>query len=200
MSLICLDFTGEGSEPLLGVMTMSLMDRTIASTEPTMTIGAQLTSTQKGKVTEQLVASALLIASNGRLCPFVPLADDHGLDLIVLDKVTRRSVAIQVKSAIANASRDTVQFDVRKQTYSAAEGEYLLMVVFEPARMGLAVSWLIPMTQVPKCSTEQAEKFALVPSLKATSNDRCRPYRHDDAHALVAALLAALSSEPRVTA
>lgn len=36
-----------------------------------------LTSTQKGKVTEQLVASALLIASNGRLAPFVPLADDH---------------------------------------------------------------------------------------------------------------------------
>ncbi len=79
-----------------------------------MTTGAQLTSTQKGKVTEQLVASALLIASNGRLTPFVPLADDHGLDLIVLDKVTRRSISIQVKSAIANASRGTVQFDVRK--------------------------------------------------------------------------------------
>ena len=153
-----------------------------------MTVGAQLTSTQKGKVTEQLVASALLIASNGRLAPFVPLADDHGLDLIVLDKVTRRSIAIQVKSAIANASRDTVQFDLRKQTYSAAEGEFLLMVVFEPARMGLAASWLIPMAQVPKCSTEQADKYAVVPSLKATSNDRCRPYRHDDVRALAAAI------------
>ena len=177
-----------------GVVTMSLIDRTIASTEPTVTTGAQLTSTQKGKVTEQLVASALLIASNGRLCPFVPLADDHGLDLIVLDKVTRRSVAIQVKSAIANASRDTVQFDLRKQTYSAAEGEYLLMVVFEPARMGLAASWLIPMAQVPKCSTEQADKYALVPSLKATSNDRCRPYRHDDVRALAAAIQNELAS------
>ena len=109
-------------------------------------------------------------------------------------------MAIQVKSAIANAIRDTVQFDVRKQTYSATAGEYLLMVVFEPARMGLAASWLIPMAQVPKCSTEQAEKFALVPSLKATSKDRCSPYRHDDAYALVAALLAALSQEPRSNA
>ena len=153
-----------------------------------MTIGTQLTSTQKGKVTEQLVASALLIASNGRLAPFVPLADDHGIDLIVLDKVTRRSIAIQVKSAMTNASRGTVQFDVRKQTYSMAKGEYLLMVVFEPARMALAASWLIPMAVVPTVSTEQAEKYALVPSFKATANDRCRPYRHDDVHALAAAI------------
>ena len=153
-----------------------------------MTIGAQLTSTQKGKVTEQLVASALLIASNGRLAPFVPLADDHGLDLIVLDKATRRSIAIQVKSAIANASRDTVQFDVRKQTYSKVAGEYLLMVVFEPARMALSASWLIPMAVVPNVATEQPGKYALSPSLKATAKDRCRSYRHDDAHALVAAI------------
>jgi len=153
-----------------------------------VTTGAQLTSTQKGKVTEQLVASALLIASNGRLAPFVPLADDHGLDLIVLDKVTRRSISIQVKSAIANASRGTAQFDVRKQTYSKVAGEYLLMVVFEPARMALAASWLIPMAIVPDVATEQPEKYALVPSLKPTAKDRCRPYRHDDAHALVAAI------------
>jgi hypothetical protein len=147
-----------------------------------------LTSTQKGKVTEQLVASALLIASSGRLAPFVPLADDHGLDLIVLDKVTRRTIAIQVKSAIANATRGTVQFDVRKQTHSGAKGEYLLMVVFEPARMALTASWLIPMSVVPSVSTEQPEKYALVPSLKAGTNDRCRPFRHDDAHALTAAI------------
>lgn len=153
-----------------------------------MTIGVQLTSTQKGKVTEQLVASALLIASDGRLAPFVPLADDHGLDLIVLDKVTRRSIAIQVKSAIANASRGTVQFDVRKQTFSTTKGEYLLLVVFDPAQMALTASWLIPMDAVPTVSTEQAEKFALVPSLKTTANDRCRRFRHDDIRSLVEAI------------
>ena len=88
-----------------------------------------LTSTQKGKVTEQLVAGALLVASNSRLAPFVPLADDHGIDLIILDKLTRRTLAIQVKSAIANGTRGTVQFDVRKATYNASANEYLLMVV-----------------------------------------------------------------------
>ncbi len=62
------------------------------------------------------------------------------------------------------------------------------MVVFEPARMALAASWLIPMAIVPDVATEQPEKYALVPSLKAAAKDRCRPYRHDDAHALVAAI------------
>ena len=147
-----------------------------------------LTSTQKGKVTEQLVASALLIASNGRLSPFVPLADDHGIDLIVLDKVTRRTLAIQVKSAIASPSRGTVQFDVRKATHAAAAGEVLIMVVFEPARLALAVSWLIPMIKVPDLATGQAEKFALVPSFNASSTDKYRRYRHDDARALAAAV------------
>lgn len=169
-------------------MTMSLTFWQGRLGERTVTIGAQLTSTQKGKVTEQLVAGALLIGSNGRLAPFVPLADDHGLDLIVLDKLTRRNIAIQVKSAIANANRETVQFDVRKQTYSNMAGEYLLMVVFEPARMALTTSWLIPMAMVPEVSTAQAEKYALVPSLKATAKDRCRPYRHDDVQSLVATI------------
>lgn len=62
------------------------------------------------------------------------------------------------------------------------------MVVFEPARMALAASWLIPMALVRDVSTEQAEKYALLPSLKATANDRCRKYRHDDAHALFAGI------------
>ncbi len=159
-----------------------------------MTVADHLSSTQKGNVAAHLVASALLVASNGRLAPFVPLADDHGLDLIVLDKVTRRMIAIQVKSSIANAGRDTVQFDVRKQTFSQATGEFLLMVVFEPARMALAVSWLIPMSLVASVATEQAEKYALVPSLKVAAKDRCRPFRYDDTWQLTAAILKQLES------
>ena len=152
------------------------------------TVPMALTSTQKGKVTEQLVASALLVASNGRLAPFVPLADDHGIDLIVLDKVTRRTLAVQVKSAIANASRSTVQFDVRKATHSATAGEVLILVVFEPARMALAASWLIPMNKICEVATVQVDKFALAPSVRPGSSDRYRPYRHDDAGALATAV------------
>lgn len=66
------------------------------------------------------------------------------------------------------------------------------MVVFEPARMALAASWLIPMIKVPGLATAQAEKFALVPSLNVGSTDKYRPYRHDDARALAAAVQQAM--------
>ena len=36
-------------------------------------------------------------ASDGRLSPFQPLADDDGLDVLFFDKVTGNSVAIQLK-------------------------------------------------------------------------------------------------------
>jgi hypothetical protein len=53
----------------------------------------------------------------------------------------------------------------------------------------LAASWFIRMSGVPDVSTEQPEKYALAPSLKATAKARCRRYRHDDTHALVAAII-----------
>ena len=66
------------------------------------------------------------------------------------------------------------------------------MMIFDPARIGLTASWLIPMSKVPEVAIEQAEKFALVPSQNPDSRDRYRPYRHHDANALVAAVLQAL--------
>jgi hypothetical protein len=79
-----------------------------------MNLPLALTSTQKGTVNEYLVAASIMLASSGRLSPFVPLSDDHGIDLIALDKLSQRSVCLQVKSAIASAKRKTVQF-VRHQ-------------------------------------------------------------------------------------
>lgn len=148
-----------------------------------------LTSTQKGKVTEHLVASALVIASNGRLAPFVAFADDHGIDLIVLDKVKRRTIAIQVKSAIKGDKRGTVQFDVRKATPAHGTDGYLALVQLNPGTLGLGKSWLNPMAEVPNVAIVQTEKFALVPSVGDGSGDRYRRYRFDDARALAAGVL-----------
>lgn len=55
-----------------------------------------LTSTQRGKIAELHVATALMAQSNGRLSPFEPLSDDHGIDLVVLDKVTSASIFLIV--------------------------------------------------------------------------------------------------------
>lgn len=42
-------------------------------------------------------------------------------EVTIAELCRREGIAIQVKLAIGNASRDTVQFDVRKQTYSMAK-------------------------------------------------------------------------------
>lgn len=154
-----------------------------------MDFPAGLTSTQKGKVNEYLVAASILLASSGRLSPFVPLSDDHGIDLIALDKSSQRSVYLQVKSAIANAKRKTVQFDVQKSTFRPVPNLLLLAVLFEPTTVSVGTSWLIPMADVPSVSVEQPDKYALSPSPVATSRDRYQPYRHEGPHALVETLL-----------
>ena len=161
-----------------------------------MDVRTDLSSTQKGKVTESLVACTLMLASNGRLSPFVPISDDHGIDLIVLDKLTHRSIAVQIKSAIANPDRSTVQFDVRRATHSETGDRYLLAVLFDPVRVSLAMSWLIPMSKVPEISVETIGKFALSPSTSLTSRDRYRSFRHDDAATLAQAVLAAINHVP----
>jgi hypothetical protein len=154
-----------------------------------MDLPVGLTSTQKGKVNEYLVAASILLASSGRLSPFVPLSDDHGIDLIALDKASQRSVYLQVKSAVASHKRKTVQFDVQKSTFRPVPNLLLLAVLFEPTTVSVGTSWLIPMADVPSVSVDQSDKYALTPSTVATSRDRYQRYRHEGPHSLVAALL-----------
>ena len=56
-----------------------------------------LTSTQIGAIGENLLVNAVMKASDGRLTPFQPLADDDGLDVLFFDKLTGGSVAVQLK-------------------------------------------------------------------------------------------------------
>lgn len=151
-----------------------------------------LSSSQKGKIAEYFVATALIAASSGRLSPFVPVSDDHGVDLIVRDKATGRCVAIQVKSWLAQAQserRGTVQFDVRKATYQGADDLILLALVLDVQTMAMEVSWVIPMSRLPDVAVQRADKYALVPSRSLTSRDRYSGYRCETTGSIVEAIL-----------
>lgn len=139
-----------------------------------------LTSTQRGKIAELHVATALMAQTDGRLSPFEPLSDDHGIDLVVLDKVTGASLPIQVKSWFLNPAKEvkTVQFDVQKTTFSDGKPGILICVVIAPETMGILSSWIIPTKDIPRVATERPTKYALAPSLLETSKDRYIPYRH----------------------
>lgn len=156
-----------------------------------------LSTIQKGKIAETLVASTLTLSSSGRLTTFVPLSDDCGIDLIVVDKETGRSLCIQVKSRIENPQRPTVQFGVGKSSFRADPNRYLLGVLFNPENPALTTSWLIPMTRVPALSVQKSGIYAVSPAVASTSNDRYRDFRIDSARELTIAILEAMSGEAR---
>lgn len=155
---------------------------------------AGLSSSQRGTIAEYFVATALMAASGGRLSPFVPLVDDHGVDLVVLDKPTGRSLAVQVKSWVGgDPARGTVQFDVRKATFREAGGGALIAVVLDPAGPSMQAAWLFPMAEVPAVAVERADKYALSPGRSPDSRDRYAAYRHADAASLARAVVSMLS-------
>lgn len=160
----------------------------------------RLSTIQKGKAVEALVASTLILASEGRLSPYVPVSDDCGIDLLVFDKITHRILPIQIKARIANPSRQTVQFNVGKATLADLPNRFLLGVLLDPESISMTASWLIPMARLSEVSTEKPDMYSVKPSFSADTRDRCRTYRLDTASELTAAILKAINREPAVAA
>ncbi len=154
-----------------------------------------LSSTQKGLITEYAVATALMLASKGQLSVFTPLADDHGIDLIVYDKVSGSMLPVQVKSWNKSPSqRGTIQFDVQKTTFSKSTPSILIAILFDQKEASIKMSWLMSMEEVSELSNSRHDKYALVPSVRKETSDRYRPFRYDDLDALVQAVIEKLQA------
>lgn len=149
-----------------------------------------LTSTQKGAIGESIVTTGLLLASKGQLSPYRPVADDDGIDLLIVDKVSRDIVQIQVKArtGVDSANAETVQFDVQLNTFAEGARGYLLGILLEEANLKKA--WLIPLSGLRDVAKSSSEKLVVVASAKEASNDRFRKFRHDDFTSLARTILA----------
>lgn len=135
------------------------------------------TSTQVGAIGELITAAGILEASHGQLSPFKPLADDDGLDLLVLDKHSRKTVPLQIKCrrGFDKAGARTVQFDVRLKTFVESADGYVLCILLEGATA--RTLWLIPAAELRKVARPESEKLVVVASAKETSGDRFSPFR-----------------------
>lgn len=158
---------------------------------------SMLTNTQVGAIGETAVAAQLMLLSEGRLSPFLPLADDDGIDLIVFDKVTGASLPIQVKARTSGTllKSDTVQFDLRMKTYSDRDRAFLLAIILDTDNGSIGRSWLISMSDLSNVARTAKDKYTIVPSAKKTSNDRYTPYRCDGMRAVAARLIDYLDSQ-----
>ena len=141
-----------------------------------------MTQTQIGTIGEMTVAAQLMLVSNGRFSPFLPFADDDGIDLIVYDKVTGISLPVQVKARTSAklGKSDTILFDVRRKTFSEHEHAFLLAILLDMAGGQIRRAWLIPMAELSEVARVKPEKLSITPSAKEGSRDRYTPYRCTD--------------------
>jgi hypothetical protein len=143
-----------------------------------------LTSTQIGAIGENLLANEVMKASEGRLSPFQPLADDDGLDALFYDKQTGNAVAIQLKCRTVTLFKpgtkergNLVHFDVRQATFNEARRAYLVAGLLDDELTRFQAFWLIPMEVLPALARDINGKWVIRPNVGVASNDRFSKYR-----------------------
>lgn len=155
-----------------------------------------LTSTQIGVIGENLLINAVMKASDGRLSPFQPVADDDGLDVLFYDKQTGNAVAIQLKCRTKTTRKrgveergNIVHFEVRGATFNQARQAYLVAALCNEGLTEFLASWLIPMSELPEVARKASTKLVIRPSKAMNSLDRFAPYRCHTADELASRII-----------
>jgi len=163
-----------------------------------------LTSTQIGAIGENLLINAVMKASDGRLSPFQPLADDDGLDVLFYDKQTGNSVAVQLKCRTNTLRRagsegrgKTVHFEVRHNTFNEARRAHLVGALCNDDLTDFVATWLIPMFELPQIARNISGKWVIRPSMANDSKDRFISYRCDTAIQLAERIIAICEADGR---
>jgi hypothetical protein len=171
---------------------------------PTLILNTKLSSTQIGTIGENLLVNAVMKASNGRLSPFQPLADDDGLDVLFFDKETGRSVAIQLKcrtktdrNSNSKERGNTAQFDVRKATFKEARSAYIVAALFNADMTDFVCTWFISLEELPKISNVRSNKYVITPSKAEHTKDKYEKYRCENTEKLAQHIIKVCESSPK---
>jgi hypothetical protein len=123
-------------------------------------------------------------ASEGRLSPFQPLADDDGLDVLFFDKVSGHSVAIQLKCRTVTLKKpkseergDGVHFELRKSTFNEGRRAHLVAALLNDDLTHFVATWFFPLALLPKVARNAGDKWVIRPSKALASADRFVSYR-----------------------
>jgi hypothetical protein len=150
-----------------------------------------LTATQKGAIGENVVVSALLRESGGRLSPFYSIADDDGIDLLIYDKKTGVAIPVQVKSRTSTPNKpgttkpgNGVHFEVRTAALREFDDAHLVAVLLNGDMNDIRCSWLIPMQVLQSVARVTEEKLVIRPNSAKSSLDKFTPFRCDTVRSL----------------
>ncbi|PRY04693.1 hypothetical protein [Paraburkholderia sp. BL25I1N1] len=143
-----------------------------------------LSSAQIGAIGEHLLVNAVMMASDGRLSPFQPHADDAGRDVLFHDKKTDNSVAIQLKCRTVSIRKrnseergNVVHFQIRKTTFNDARRGYLVAALFEEELTRFVSNMVHTDDAAARGRQGRLRQLVIRPSKAADSADRYAPYR-----------------------
>lgn len=143
-----------------------------------------LTSTQIGAIAENMIASELMIESNGRLSPFQPIADDDGIDVLIYDKITGNAIPIQVKARTNTIYKpgkkergNTVHFEVRKATHNEERRALLLCVLLSDDLRSTERAWLLPLEELALLTSERNKKYVIRANKQLSTNDKYKQFQ-----------------------
>ncbi len=146
----------------------------------------ELTSTQIGSIAENLIANEIMNETSGQLSPFQPLADDSGIDLLIYDKETGKSLPLQIKARTdtlykrgKNERGNTVHFEIRSVTLKNKKSAYFLAILLSKDLRMTERAWLIPMKDIKGLLNKRTNlaKYIMRANKNLTSQDKFRPYQ-----------------------
>ncbi len=115
-----------------------------------------ISESQKGRIIEQLVGAMLILQSDGTLRVSLPLVDDEGVDLIVGNRLTDKTLLLQIKSRFALSGRGRYRTNVRRATCRPNSRKFLLFVYYDKSQASLGdTCWLVPASEFCKLLSNQ---------------------------------------------
>ncbi len=124
---------------------------------------SECSTKQKGDIAEARIAELITLYGNKSLACYKPLSDDEGIDLIVKDKGSSKTIFVQVKSRFGNNPRNGVYVSTVKAS-SVKEDEFVIIFCFFDTMKGdiWDYLWLIPGAEFMKNARNLNKKERLL--------------------------------------
>jgi hypothetical protein len=144
---------------------------------------AKLVRAEIGWLGELAVDQVNLIHSGGRLIPWIPLVDSHGVDRAYTWEGVGAPSFVQVKTSGFTDDEGRHRWDLRVGSFAPSPQFSVVLSVFDPAPKQITnVFWKIDSVLVPRLGRREHDRAlrADVYRLDAspTHQDRLAPYRH----------------------
>jgi hypothetical protein len=148
--------------------------------------GINISSKQKGDITENRTIEIITLSSKGKLTCYSPNSDDDGIDLIINPKSEFKPIFIQVKSRFVLQKSGSFIQNVGKKTFAANRTFYVLFVYFNQETLEVDKLWLIPSTDFSSFAFDQKEgktykSFYRFSASPISSKDKWATYSVDKA-------------------